>query len=63
MALCNIPTTKKHGGKCFHDYEIIRVIWQLPNTGILVLGDDDRFHVVHQDCVQGRIPEIQLDLT
>ena len=52
----------RHAGNCFHDYEILRVVWQLPNGSFLVLGDDDRFHVVHRDCVQGRPAEIKLHL-
>ena len=58
----NLQTTGKHAGACFHDYDILRVVWELPNEGFLVLGSDNRFHVVHKDCTQGQKAEIKLDL-
>ena len=52
--------TGVHGGKCFHDYAIDRVVLETARGQFVVLGSDGKFHVVHRDCVQGRQPEIRL---
>ena len=55
-----LPYSGRHGGRCFHDYDISRVVTKIGTGGFLVLGSDDHFHVVHQDCVQGKKPEKNL---
>lgn len=48
-----------HGGSmCAHDYGIKRVVCNHQHGGVIVLGTDDRFHVVNKNCVKGLVPEI-----
>ena len=49
--LINIPTPHNHNGLCMHDYAITRVIMDHPEGGVVVMGDDECFHVVNKRCV------------
>lgn len=43
----------EHKNWCAHDYKIINYIMKHPEGGCVVMGDDGRSHVVHEDCVRG----------
>lgn len=52
------PNSDHNNNCCAHDYKIDRVVMDHPKSGVIVLGDDQRFHVVHRDCVGNREREI-----
>lgn len=60
MIIHKIPYNKDHQNYCFHEYKITRVVMDHPEGGVVVLGNDRKFHVVHKDCVKKRKREIAL---
>lgn len=54
------PNINHNNNSCAHTYLIERVIMDHPRGGVVVLGDDNRFHVVHKKCVGDRKREIFL---
>lgn len=56
-----VPPNPNHNfNRCHHDYLITRVVMKHPEGGFVVLGSDNKFHVVHSECVGEWTPEIAL---
>jgi hypothetical protein len=55
------PNPLHNGSVCAHDYRITRYVMPHPKGYHIVMGDDNRFHVVNESCLPPNmrwVPEI-----